>query len=177
MPDYSLPEPLVRERVPPACSELLALPRPHHGAPERIAQAWRPLARVLGSVVIRQAFVCGDGAANYALLDDLVAAGVPATKDRLESFFNMPKKSENALSRSRPTVNGLSWAMPVPPRDPKGHRTGYTTGACAAAAAKAAARCLVGDAMLTEIETTLPNNARPFALERCERTGERATCS
>jgi ferredoxin-NADP reductase len=51
------------------------------------------LHEVLASVGIRQAFVCGDGAVNYALLDDLVAAGVPATKDHLESFFNMPKKS------------------------------------------------------------------------------------
>jgi hypothetical protein len=57
-------------------------------------------------------------------------------------------------------VNGLSWAMPVPPRDPKGHRTGYTTGACAAAAAKAAARCLLRDAVLQEIETALPNKRR-----------------
>ena len=35
----------------------------------------------------------GDGAVNYALLDDLVAAGVPATRDSVESFFIMPKKS------------------------------------------------------------------------------------
>lgn len=68
--------------------------------------------------------------------------------------------------------------MPVSPRDPKGHRTGYTTGACAAAAAKAAARCLLGNAVLTEIETTLPNKRRVrFPLERCERTGRSATCS
>ena len=68
--------------------------------------------------------------------------------------------------------------MPVPPRDPKGHRTGFTTGACAAAAAKAAARCLLGHAVLTEIETTLPNKRRVrFPLERCERTGQSATCS
>lgn len=75
-------------------------------------------------------------------------------------------------------VNGLSWAMPVPPRDPKGHRTGYTTGACAAAAAKAAARCLLRDAVLQGIETALPNKCRVrFPLERCERTGRSATCS
>lgn len=66
----------------------------------------------------------------------------------------------------------------VPPRDKKGLRTGYTTGACAAAAAKAAARCLVRDAVLTEIETTLPNRARvTFALARCERIVDRVTCS
>jgi len=39
----------------------------------------------------------------------------------------------------------------------KGLRTGFTTEACAAAAAKASARCLVKGAMLSEIETTLPN--------------------
>jgi cobalt-precorrin-5B (C1)-methyltransferase len=68
--------------------------------------------------------------------------------------------------------------MTVPPRNPKGNRTGFTTGACAAAAAKAAARCLVRDTMLAEIETTLPNRAQVrFALERCERLGPRAICS
>jgi len=66
----------------------------------------------------------------------------------------------------------------VPPRDPKGLRTGFTTGACAAAAAKAATRCLVRGVMLTEIETILPNRARvTFALARCERSGERVLCS
>jgi cobalt-precorrin-5B (C1)-methyltransferase len=66
----------------------------------------------------------------------------------------------------------------VPPRDPKGLRTGYTTGACAAAAAKAAARCLVMDTMLSQIETTLPNRERvTFALKRCERSEGRALCS
>jgi cobalt-precorrin-5B (C1)-methyltransferase len=66
----------------------------------------------------------------------------------------------------------------VPPRDRKGLRTGFTTGACAAAAAKAATRCLVRNTMLSEIECDLPNRARvTFVLQRCERTGERVTCS
>jgi len=66
----------------------------------------------------------------------------------------------------------------VPPRDRKGLRTGFTTGACAAAAAKAAARCLVAGVALAEIETTLPNRDRvTFAVQRCERVGDRAICS
>ncbi len=69
-------------------------------------------------------------------------------------------------------------AATVPPRDPKGQRTGFTTGACAAAAAKAAARCLVTGTMLAEIETTLPNRSRvTFPLQRCERSGDRVVCS
>ncbi len=92
-PDYFLPETLVRERVPSACSRLCIAATPPIGDPERIARARAILQEVLGRVVIRQAFMCGDGAVNYALLDDLVAAGIPATKDHLESFFNMPKKS------------------------------------------------------------------------------------
>jgi len=61
---------------------------------------------------------------------------------------------------------------------PRGTRTGFTTGACAAAAAKAAARLLVRGGPLHEIEVTLPNHARAtFALQRCERDGDRACCS
>jgi len=30
---------------------------------------------------------------NHALLDGLLAAGIPATRHSVESFFHMPKKS------------------------------------------------------------------------------------
>ncbi len=51
-------------------------------------------------------------------------------------------------------------------------RTGFTTGACAAAAAKAATRALLRGAVISEIETTLPNRMRvTFPLERCELVG------
>jgi hypothetical protein len=33
---------------------------------------------------------------NYALLDDLLAAGVSVSRDSVESFFNMPRKSAQA---------------------------------------------------------------------------------
>ena len=60
----------------------------------------------------------------------------------------------------------------------RGTRTGFTTGACAAASAKAAARVLVQGALLSEIETTLPNRQKAtFALHRCERNGDEALCS
>jgi cobalt-precorrin-5B (C1)-methyltransferase len=66
----------------------------------------------------------------------------------------------------------------VPPRDPKGHREGFTTGACAAAAAKAATRVLVRGQLFEAIESTLPNGRRhTFALERCELMDEVALCS
>jgi cobalt-precorrin-5B (C1)-methyltransferase len=66
----------------------------------------------------------------------------------------------------------------VPPRDPKGHREGFTTGACAAAAAKAATRVLVRRQLFEVIESTLPNGRRhTFSLERCELQAEVALCS
>jgi cobalt-precorrin-5B (C1)-methyltransferase len=66
----------------------------------------------------------------------------------------------------------------VPPRDPKGHREGFTTGACAAAAAKAATRVLVRRQLLEAIESTLPNGRHhTFALERCELAEHMAVCS
>ncbi|MGH8521914.1 MAG: FAD-dependent oxidoreductase [Gammaproteobacteria bacterium] len=92
-PEYFLPEFLVRDRSPPLCTPFRIAPIPPIGHPERIVHARTVLREVLAGVAIEQAFVCGDGTVNYALLDDLLAAGIPATKDNLESFFNMPKKS------------------------------------------------------------------------------------
>lgn len=66
----------------------------------------------------------------------------------------------------------------VPPRNPKGRREGFTTGACAAAAAKAATRALVRRAVLSNVETTLPNGRKQsFELERCEFVGEACVSS
>jgi ferredoxin-NADP reductase len=92
-PAYFLPDALVRSRIPARCAELQIEPIPEIGLPERLAHARCLLARLLERFRFAQAFLCGDGSVNYALLDDLVAAGVPCTKDQLESFFNMPKKS------------------------------------------------------------------------------------
>lgn len=91
--DYFLPEPFVRERIPEKCSEARLEPIPPIGDPERVSYARDIFARLLAQGRLEQAFISGDGAVNYALLDDLVAAGVTATKDNVESFFNMPKKA------------------------------------------------------------------------------------
>jgi ferredoxin-NADP reductase len=92
-PEYFLPEALVRDRSPPHCTPFRIAPIPPIGHAERVVHARAVLHEILAGVPLEQAFVCGDGAVNYALLDDLLAAGVPATKDNLESFFNVPKKS------------------------------------------------------------------------------------
>jgi ferredoxin-NADP reductase len=92
-PDYFLPDTHVRARVPAACGEVRIEDFPAIGDPARIPLARARLADVLGQTPLAQAFIAGDGAVNYALLDDLIAAGVPATRDHVESFFNMPKKS------------------------------------------------------------------------------------
>lgn len=92
-PEYFVPDAFVRERVPAACLQLAIEPFLHAGHPERVEAA---RARLRGYVQDAgppaRAFVTGDGAVNYALLDDLLVAGVRATKDDVESFFNMPKK-------------------------------------------------------------------------------------
>jgi ferredoxin-NADP reductase len=91
--DYFLPDELVRARLPAALLEVRidALPPIDH--PERIPWVRSLLGDLLRPGRLGQAFIAGDGAINYALLDDLAAAGVPATRDSVESFFNMPKKS------------------------------------------------------------------------------------
>jgi ferredoxin-NADP reductase len=92
-PDYFLPDDRVRARLPAGlgAAEVDVLPPVHH--PERIAWVRARLAALLRPGRLAQAYLAGDGAVNYALLDDLVAAGVPATRDNVESFFNMPRKA------------------------------------------------------------------------------------
>lgn len=86
-PAYFLPDELVRAALPAGLDlSIDVIPPIDH--PER--RAW-VRGRLTGTRPA-QAFIAGDGAVNYALLDDLVALGVPATRDSVESFFNMPKK-------------------------------------------------------------------------------------
>jgi hypothetical protein len=93
-PAYFLPDAFVLAGLPPtlASAEIAALPPIGH--PERVAyvraRIEAPWTRQPPPVA---AFIAGDGLINYALLDDLVAAGVSATRDNLESFFNMPRKT------------------------------------------------------------------------------------
>jgi ferredoxin-NADP reductase len=96
-PGYFLTEAFVRARLPAGIGELRFGALPAIGDPARIATV-RGVVDELGSVLrFSRAFISGDGAVNYALLDDLVAAGIPATRDSVESFFNMPKKSAAAV--------------------------------------------------------------------------------
>lgn len=91
--EYFLPEEFVRESIPAECGEIRIEAIPVIGQPERVLHARAILRQVMSRGDVSQAFIAGDGTVNHALLDDLVAAGVPVTKDNVESFFNMPKKS------------------------------------------------------------------------------------
>jgi ferredoxin-NADP reductase len=91
--DYFLPDDLVRRWVPASCGRLSIDVLPPIGHIERISHVRAILARVAGERRLQQVFIAGDGAVNYALLDDLVTLGLSATRDNVESFFNMPKKS------------------------------------------------------------------------------------
>jgi ferredoxin-NADP reductase len=92
-PSYFLPESFVRARLPGGLRDVRTgcLPPPDH--PERIPVCRQLLRDLLAVAPLARAFIAGDGLINYALVDDLVAAGIPATRDSVESFFNMPKKS------------------------------------------------------------------------------------
>lgn len=94
---YFLPDAFVRERVPAACRELRIELIQAIGDPGRIVHARDVFRHVVAERALEHAFVSGDGAVNYAMLDELAAAGVRATKDNVESFFNMPKKSAPAV--------------------------------------------------------------------------------
>jgi ferredoxin-NADP reductase len=91
--DYFLPEEFVRKYIPPDCGEMRIETIPAIGHRERVPHARAILRLVMSRGGLAQAFIAGDGVVNQVLLDDLVAAGVPVSKDNVESFFNMPKKS------------------------------------------------------------------------------------
>jgi NAD(P)H-flavin reductase len=92
-PDDFLPEPVVRALIPPACRDVRIELLPPIDHPERVAFVRGVVLPMLAREPLAHGFAAGDGAVNYALLDDLVAAGVPATRDSLESYFNFPRKS------------------------------------------------------------------------------------
>jgi ferredoxin-NADP reductase len=89
---YYLPDSYVQERVPAGCA-LRIEPLPAIDHPERVAYVRGLVQQHWQRAGIARAFSAGDGAINYALLDDLVAGGVAVTPYHVESFFNMPKKS------------------------------------------------------------------------------------
>lgn len=91
--DYFLPEEFVRKHIPADCGEIRIETIPAIGHPERVPLARTILRQVMSRGGLAQAFIAGDGVVNQALLDDLIAAGVPVSRDNVESFFNMPKKS------------------------------------------------------------------------------------
>ena len=91
--DSFLPLETVREMLPRDLGEVRFGTLPPIGDASRVAPARAILRSILDAGPLGQAFIAGDGLVNYALLDDLVAAGVAATRDSVESFFNMPKKS------------------------------------------------------------------------------------
>jgi ferredoxin-NADP reductase len=92
--DDFLPAPVVRAQIPPACGAVQIAALPPIGHPERVPHARALLAAELALPGgLARGYISGDGTVNYALLDDLIAAGLPATRDSVESFFNMPKKS------------------------------------------------------------------------------------
>jgi ferredoxin-NADP reductase len=90
--DYFVPEAEVRARLPPGIGEVHLGLAPPIGHPERLACARAVVAAHGGAAAFTQGFISGDGLVNYGLLDDLCAAGVAATRENVESFFNMPKR-------------------------------------------------------------------------------------
>ncbi len=90
---YFLPESLVRAKIPERCGKVRFEMLEPVGHRERVPRVRGLVAELVRASRFAQAFVSGDGSVNYALLGDLVAAGIPCTRDQLESFFNLPKRA------------------------------------------------------------------------------------
>ncbi len=91
--DYFLPEAMVSTSIPNACRDVHYGIIPNIDHPERVSHVRAVFRYALSCGGLTSAFISGDGAIASVLLDDLIHAGVSATKDHIESFFNMPKKS------------------------------------------------------------------------------------
>ena len=100
--DYFVAEAEVRARLPAGIGRVEMSLCPPIGDPDRLAFARAVVAAHGGAGAFTQGFVSGDGVVNYGLLDDLVAAGVPATRENVESFFNMPKRPAPAAAAPVP---------------------------------------------------------------------------
>lgn len=92
--EYFLPASFVAARLPAGLRAVEITELPPAGHPARIPACQQRLQDATAAGNLWRAFVAGDGVVNYALLDDLIVAGVPATRDSVESFFNMPKKTD-----------------------------------------------------------------------------------
>ena len=93
---YFVPDAFVQGRVPAGCA-LRIEPAPPSEHVERVPHALALVEQHWQQSGLARAFSAGDGAINYALIDLLAARGVTLTRDRVESFFNMPKKPAPAL--------------------------------------------------------------------------------
>ena len=91
---YFVPDGFVRDRLPPGLGSFAIDSLPPEGHPERVAQVKALLGDDLAPGRLQQVFITGDGTVNYALLEHFTSAGVSATRDNVESFFNAPKKSD-----------------------------------------------------------------------------------
>jgi ferredoxin-NADP reductase len=103
--DDFLPHDFVRERLPAECERARIETLPAVADPQRVPHVRALLGSILERRLPSRVFVSGDGAVNYALLDDLATAGIPCTRDNVESFFNMPKKSA-PVSSAAPSLAG-----------------------------------------------------------------------
>lgn len=95
-PEPFLPEAFVRARVPAALGAFETGALPPAGHPERVPHALAVVERLPARGRLARAYAAGDGAVNYALIDALAPAGVAIDRDRVESFFNAPKKTAAA---------------------------------------------------------------------------------
>jgi ferredoxin-NADP reductase len=91
--DDFIADELVKEHLPQGLSfRSRSFPPVHH--PERLPLARALLSEVLEGGAIHHARVSGDGVINYGLMSDFAAHGVALGRDDVESFFNMPLKSQ-----------------------------------------------------------------------------------
>lgn len=81
--------------LPEGCAsvEIHAVPPVHH--PERLSVAVQHLDQARANCAPQQVFMAGDGAVLLPYAETLNQAGIETPKERVECFFNMPKKSSS----------------------------------------------------------------------------------